>query len=192
MRKQYDKRDPDGNPLGPSLIVTTSHSRQSPAAPTIEFEEKGSDSMDVDDKPNIESHNGQASGMTPLLMAIAKQKPHTRSPGPPSTRHETEEPPSVEDNHEDDDKVVPQTVEWSELDMNQKLDAMHTLVEWQFQNPLRLRQIMKSDDELASWVCCLLSRLIGQGSDLFTSGPNQLDTTSNKMHIGSLEVRPRL
>ncbi|KAH6913234.1 hypothetical protein BKA70DRAFT_1558612 [Coprinopsis sp. MPI-PUGE-AT-0042] len=132
MRKQYDKRDPDANPLGPPLIVTTSHSRQSPAAPVVE--EKPSDLMDVDEKPDTESHNGLASG-------------------PPSTRHQTEEPPLVEGNQgqDEDEKDVPQTVEWSELDMNQKLDAMHTLVEWQFQNPLRLRQIMKSDDDLASW-----------------------------------------
>jgi hypothetical protein len=171
--------------LGPLLVATTSHSRQSPAAPIPEVQEKGSDSMDVDEKPEVESHNGQASGMTPPLMAIAKRKAHTRSPGPPSTRHETEEPPSAEDNQEqdEDDKAVAQAVEWSDLDMNQKLDAMHTLVEWQFQNPLRLRQIMKSDDELASWVRCQSPEL-PVNCLTWPSGQNQLDTTSNRTHTG--------
>jgi hypothetical protein len=33
-----------------------------------------------------------------------------------------------------------------------KLDSIHLLMEWQFQNPQRLRTIMKNDDETALWV----------------------------------------
>lgn len=44
--------------------------------------------------------------------------------------------------------------DWLELPMLEKLNSMHLLTEWQFQNPHRLRQIMKSDDEYASWVSC--------------------------------------
>jgi hypothetical protein len=39
--------------------------------------------------------------------------------------------------------------------MLEKLESMHTLAEWQFQNPTKLRTIMKSDDEFATWVCPL-------------------------------------
>jgi hypothetical protein len=43
-----------------------------------------------------------------------------------------------------------------------KLDSMHLLTEWQFQNPTRLRSLMKTDDEDATWVCflplCLMFR----------------------------------
>jgi len=41
---------------------------------------------------------------------------------------------------------------WLQLPMLSKLESMHTLIEWQFQYPARLRSIMKSDDELALWV----------------------------------------
>jgi hypothetical protein len=41
---------------------------------------------------------------------------------------------------------------WCELPMLVKLDSMYLLTEWQFQNPLRLRSIMKDDDEAACWV----------------------------------------
>ena len=44
--------------------------------------------------------------------------------------------------------------DWLELPMLVKLDSMHMLMEWQFQNPIRLRTLMRSDDEDASWVRC--------------------------------------
>ena len=43
--------------------------------------------------------------------------------------------------------------DWADLSMLEKLDSMHIVTEWHFQNPLRLRQLMRSDDETASWVC---------------------------------------
>lgn len=42
--------------------------------------------------------------------------------------------------------------DWLDLPMLVKLDSMHLLVEWQFQNPMRLRNLMKFDDEGATWV----------------------------------------
>jgi len=42
--------------------------------------------------------------------------------------------------------------DWFKLSMIQKLDSMHLLTEWHFQHPIRLRTLMKSDDEEASWV----------------------------------------
>lgn len=42
--------------------------------------------------------------------------------------------------------------DWFKLSMNQKLESMHLLTEWHFQHPMRLRTLMKSDDEDASWV----------------------------------------
>ena len=45
-----------------------------------------------------------------------------------------------------------QPKDWADLTMLQKLDSIHTVIEWHFHNPQRLRQVMKSDDETASWV----------------------------------------
>jgi hypothetical protein len=48
------------------------------------------------------------------------------------------------------------SINWLHLPMLSKLDSMHTLIEWQFQHPARLRSIMKSDDESALWVRSIL------------------------------------
>jgi len=51
------------------------------------------------------------------------------------------------------------SIDWFELPMLAKLESMHTIAEWQFQNPTRLRMVMKSDDEYATWVRCLPSHV---------------------------------
>lgn len=45
-----------------------------------------------------------------------------------------------------------ETKNWLDLPMLEKLDSMHLLTEWEFQNSARLRTLMKSDDEMAAWV----------------------------------------
>lgn len=39
--------------------------------------------------------------------------------------------------------------------MQEKLVALHTLTEWQFDNPLRIRSQMKDDGD--TWVCVTIS-----------------------------------
>ncbi|KAF8622584.1 hypothetical protein AX15_006928 [Amanita polypyramis BW_CC] len=61
------------------------------------------------------------------------------------------------DNINTDHAVCPEGVlnneysDWLRLPMLQKLNSMHLLTEWQFQHPMRLRTLMKSDDEHALW-----------------------------------------
>ena len=42
--------------------------------------------------------------------------------------------------------------DWLELPMLTKLDSIHLVTEWQFQNPTRLRTLMRSDNDDATWV----------------------------------------
>lgn len=42
--------------------------------------------------------------------------------------------------------------DWADLTMKQKLVALHMLTEWQFDNPHRLRQLMKDDGDGGHWV----------------------------------------
>ncbi|KAJ7052485.1 hypothetical protein C8F01DRAFT_1065667 [Mycena amicta] len=49
------------------------------------------------------------------------------------------------------DEGLEETKNWLDLPMLTKLDSMHQVAEWQFQNPTRLRTLMKSDDEDATW-----------------------------------------
>jgi hypothetical protein len=76
----------------------------------------------------------------------------TPGPSAPSS------PPAEASNENPDASLAPQeeTRDWMELPMLDKLDSLHLLTEWQFQNVARFRQTMKSDDENASWVCTRL------------------------------------
>lgn len=69
----------------------------------------------------------------------AKSEPNEDAEVPPKS----EDAPVVEEEESKD---------WLDLPMLQKLDSLHILVEWQFQNPHRVRQLMKDDDDAANWV----------------------------------------
>lgn len=62
--------------------------------------------------------------------------------------------------------------DWLHLPMLEKLDSLHLLAEWQFQNPYRLRQLMKDDDDGANWVrslSALLRFLNNSTKDIFVA-----------------------
>lgn len=57
------------------------------------------------------------------------------------------------ENGNNDDLAEPDdSKDWAQLSMLEKLESLHTLAEWHFQTPLRLRSMMRSDDDIASWV----------------------------------------
>ncbi|KAJ2929378.1 hypothetical protein H1R20_g7729, partial [Candolleomyces eurysporus] len=132
LRRQYDKRDPEANPLGsPSTVVHTAANSRFSSIVKDEVE-------DAEDEAQ-EQKDGETAGQEDAT----------------STRHTSpqidEKPLNKVDKRAPNAADDKPTVEWSSLSMDQKLESLHTLVEWQFQNPTRLRMIMKSDDEYASW-----------------------------------------
>ena len=78
----------------------------------------------------------------------------------PETKAEVEEEDAKVPKKESDDQHVQspkaeeeeESKDWLELPMMEKLDSLHLVIEWQFQNPYRLRQLMKDDDDGANWV----------------------------------------
>ena len=66
--------------------------------------------------------------------------------------YQTAQPPKIEEEEEEGEEETEESKDWLELPMLDKLDSMHLLTEWQFQNPYRLRQLMKDDDDMANWV----------------------------------------
>lgn len=56
---------------------------------------------------------------------------------------------AMDDQHEAENE---ESTDWLDLPMLAKLDSMYLLTEWQFHNPIRLRSLMKTDDETAQWV----------------------------------------
>jgi hypothetical protein len=138
-----------------------------------------------------EQNGGETAGQegeSPLHPSLKPFSSKFLLPDGDSTRHtspQTDEKPSNKV-----DKGAPNTiddrphVDWSSLSMDQKLESLHTLVEWQFQNPTRLRTIMKSDDESASWVRVVPLTICVPFQTRFHSVPSRLDTTANKTRIG--------
>ena len=149
MRKQYKKRNPDLNPIGPEPIVQLpTPAPESPAGPD-----------DEELKAESVSSPGPSSG--PLLgnphqPDAAETDDHDLKHG--HSMHSSTEP------EPDDMKLESMSVEaasliepeeeskdWLTLPMLTKLDSLHLLTEWQFHNVNRLRTVMKDDDETAQW-----------------------------------------
>lgn len=153
LRRQYLRRDPAANPIG----VESSIPKQSRSTTvTSEVDDKSNgfglthvkpaeDSEDVKEEHQAETvasaemHNGNMHGVEDI-------KGYAGKPPTMSEKEETRDSADVEDEAKD----------WIDLSMLDKLESIHTVAEWHFQNPSKLRQIMRSDDEDASWVRCSL------------------------------------
>jgi hypothetical protein len=156
LRKQYARRDPQADPLAPLIVDHTSPELSLSAAldgepitvHDLPFEGASHPipaSKEVNDVDTIE--NAPSPSAEALTASVdATTETNGGSVPPPSDSE-----PSMETRHHD----------WLQLPMLTKLESMYTLTEWQFMNPNRLRQQMKSDDEDASWVLlCYLSGAI--------------------------------
>lgn len=139
LRKQYFKRDPQANPLGGDVPMDRYSKSVEPLALTPGPKSEADDVNDLggsEDAPPSDEQTQEHKATTPadsIPLPAVKQTSVSISGGE-----------GVKD--------------WLQLPMLEKLESMHLLAEWQFQNPTRLRQIMKSDDEAATWVRrCLTS-----------------------------------
>ncbi|KAG6850263.1 hypothetical protein H0H93_015815 [Arthromyces matolae] len=155
LRKQYRKRDPTANPIGSEPRVEKPDEDSSPPP-----EEQGESVKENNDIQETEETKVDLNG---------DSKEATESQTLDSTRASTLERgcsvdasfpgPSVQPSesgfaHLKGSSIVEESEEskdWLDLPMLTKLDSMHRLAEWQFQNPTRLRTLMRSDDDDASW-----------------------------------------
>ena len=174
LRRQYFKRLPEANPLGPEPPVVHSDvddneqdpddTRDDAALPSSDSPEHPPDVPtdppqtedvkpepldDVDPSPSVRAHS------TPIpepAKPLHKRKPKKK--GKAASRAQSRSAA----NEDVALQFEGETRDWFELSLSEKLDSLYLLTEWQFQNPHRLRQLMKDDDELAQWV--RLRRLI--------------------------------
>lgn len=149
LRKQYKKRDPDLNPIGPEPVVQLP--TPAPDSP---------DGLD-DEEPKPESvstpgpSSGHALGNTQQANA-AETDDHDVKPGH-SAHFSTESKPDEMELESMSVESAPLTEpaeeskDWLSLPMLTKLDSLHLLTEWQFHNVNRIRTIMRDDDETAQW-----------------------------------------
>ena len=149
LRKQYKKRDPDLNPIGPEPVVQLpTPAPDSPAGP--DDEELKAESVST---PGPSS--GHTLGDTHQPNA-AETDDHDLEPSH-SAHFATELKPdemklesmSVEDAPLSE--PAEESKDWLSLPMLTKLDSLHLLTEWQFHNVNRIRTIMRDDDETAQW-----------------------------------------
>jgi len=162
LRKQYHKRDPAANPIGPEPRVEDSQERESPPSPP-----EGSSPKCEETIPDIKGQNGH---IYPESSDEKEKQDYARSARASTVDLDTDAGcMSVQlSEYESDgmqlcghgileqEQEQRESKDWLELPMLVKLDSMHILMEWQFQNPTRLRTLMRSDDENASWVRCSL------------------------------------
>jgi hypothetical protein len=156
LRKQYIKRDPEANPLGPE--PSWPPAPESSPAPEASEEVKAEYTRDDEgDTPMVstthptpapeeikEGHveeDTEGTSVEATTSQPAKDEVDTPAPIEPLAGSSNGSPPPQEESKN-----------WLDLPMLVKLDSMHLLTEWQFQNSQRLRTIMKNDDETALWV----------------------------------------
>ncbi|KAL5526019.1 hypothetical protein ACEPAG_7357 [Sanghuangporus baumii] len=152
LRRQYLRRDPTANPIG----VEPPTVRNSRAA-TVETEIKseGRDSALPDDATSLDNHRREE----PTDEHSGNDDGERGAIGTPQDTEASDERTasslranSVKKEDEDVSQNSQNAVkDWANLSMLEKLESIHTIIEWHFQSPSRLRSIMHSDDETASW-----------------------------------------
>ncbi|KAI0956478.1 hypothetical protein AcV7_006869 [Taiwanofungus camphoratus] len=153
LRKQYMKRDPEANPIGPEPKAPSRESSREASVLEQNSVAEGSHSRPSKEPVAVDSNADiyqQAEGQPERSEKIADNtpEPETAKSEPPEEvlvkKEDTVE--SVQENEEQEESK-----DWCDLPMLVKLDSLHFLIEWQCQNPHRLRSIMKDDDEGAQW-----------------------------------------
>ncbi|KAI0259866.1 hypothetical protein BC834DRAFT_973901 [Gloeopeniophorella convolvens] len=149
LRKQYKKRDPGLNPIGPEPVVQLP--TPSPDSPEADDDEGPKDESVSTPGPSSVNFAGDVH-----MADGARDGDQERKPEPsvePSEGMKTESVKNESTMADDalESKAEEESKNWLELPMLTKLDTLHLLTEWQFHNVSRLRTLMKDDDETAQW-----------------------------------------
>ncbi|KAF5367052.1 hypothetical protein D9758_004057 [Tetrapyrgos nigripes] len=139
LRRQYSKRDPAANPIGPEPPKENTSSRYtSVIGDSVTPEPPEHPDENTDDAPRSSTAPRDSEQVEGESKVKSEEDDSGLSSNVPAAAI-------------GDGQVKQETKDWLTLPMLEKLDSLHLLTEWQFQNPTRFRQLMKSDDEQASW-----------------------------------------
>ncbi|KAG2036286.1 hypothetical protein BDR03DRAFT_866433 [Suillus americanus] len=150
LRKQYMRRDPDANPIGPiqQIYINVAESSRASTAPPHPSEIGEQLVLEEVKKSMVHEDGASADGdAVPDDSADAVEIKSEETKIDESKDEVTGS--SSEALH--DSEQLQQQMDWLDLPTVRKLDSLHTLMEWQFHNPNRLRTQMKDDDENAEW-----------------------------------------
>ncbi|EIW84183.1 hypothetical protein CONPUDRAFT_163372 [Coniophora puteana RWD-64-598 SS2] len=164
LRKQYAKRDPDANPIGPlpsdkSTRATESlrpseapvKSSRAPSTTASNHGQLDGSRADDDERPSGRDTSGHPKAEdqeTSMDQPSKDIKDEDTSQIADQTNVDADADEAVPEEDEDEEETL---VDWLTLPMMVKLESMHIVMEWHFQNPYRLRSLMKDDDETAQW-----------------------------------------
>jgi hypothetical protein len=160
LRKQYFRRNPDTNPLGPEPPVPSRLQSPDSATPTDDRDDGEEDlkvfrkSLEAIDAPEaINAHDSAAeatdTSSAPPTKSIEEGASDDAALIP--SKQDTESAPETKQEGLAEPPVA-ESKNWLDLSMLERLDSLHLLTEWQFQNPQRLRNIMKDDGDHGLWV----------------------------------------
>ncbi|KAI9451079.1 hypothetical protein BJY52DRAFT_1125459 [Lactarius psammicola] len=148
LRKQYKKRDPDLNPIGPEPVVQLPTSAPDSPASDDDDEHKA-------ESISIPGPSNPLHGDAPQANTMKDDDDLVEHTRPRDFSNEVELDEMKVESTSTAATPQPETQEeskdWLTLPMLTKLDSLHLLTEWQFHNVNRLRTIMKDDDETAQW-----------------------------------------
>lgn len=150
LRRQYQRRNPEASPIGlparsQHFIVESSRASTAPLGAVYEVPPNETEREDE----SSQKRNQSAAPSVDNPDSVVRDDDLLEDQGPISTTKFEEEDESLD--------APEKQLDWLDLSMLAKLESLHTLAEWQFQNPNRVRQQMKTDDEQATWVCLTTS-----------------------------------
>ncbi|OJA10917.1 hypothetical protein AZE42_08233 [Rhizopogon vesiculosus] len=150
LRKQYTRRDPDANPIGPiqQMYANVAESSRASTAPPLPSEII--EVVQEVDKTTMMHEDGASEGSPPANRGIVPEDPTEGESGESTVDQRKDDVVASSAEPLQESKQL-QQIDWLNLPIVKKLDSVHTLMEWQFQNPNRLRTQMKDDDEDAQW-----------------------------------------
>lgn len=150
LRKQYMRRDPDANPIGPiqQIYANVAESSRASTAPPHPSE-PGEQLVQEEAKKSIVHEDG-ASADGDAVPDDSADAVEVKSEETKIDESKDEATGSSSEALQDSEQLQ-QQIDWLDLPTVKKLDSLHTLMEWQFHNPNRLRTQMKDDDENAEW-----------------------------------------
>lgn len=155
LRRQYLRRDPAANPIGVEPVAPK-QSRSTTVTSEVEDKSNGfgrKHAKLIEGTEGVEEENKDETVANVGRHNSNRDRSVENTEG--SVRNLSAKPEKADETYDSVD-VEDEPRDWMDLPMLDKLESMHTVAEWHFQNPLKLRQIMHSDDEDASWVCCVL------------------------------------
>ncbi|KAJ6549187.1 hypothetical protein B0H10DRAFT_2129091 [Mycena sp. CBHHK59/15] len=145
LRKQHNRRDPASNPIGPEPSTGSPDPHYHYASVSVD----NATPAPADDSA-ADPREGTGAGSDGDFASSEKGESAPALPSGSRENTEGKGSPVPEQDPADKDEQQ-ESKDWLDLPMLTKLDSMHLLTEWQFQNPTRLRTLMKSDDEDATW-----------------------------------------